>query len=1647
MTNDLKFSGNSPVVINYNGSSDDVFAPVRTSSCDINIVSNQILDDLYTARKDEVCVRIEKNIPEYTSIISILDPGNHTDVDLTDYQGGDANYEMLTALTNHKKDHISQRGFFATNENGNFMFYGTIENEVTGNTYTHTFQYQGNKADGPMIWVAEDDFRMYYSLYSGDTLKGYFYDGTHSYMVTENNGEWYISVWTPSGSDPIGGTWGGRTAYYRLEGSTNYYNNYPTSCIVTYLDGTLELIWNEYVYTWDSTNLKWIKLNTGYSDTDGDIYTGMYGEWYHQVKNANGVLVDAMVCNGLDGEDWLVSLDRTNHTFTRMIKLESSDDIYNLFTDDDGELYCIKDNGDIYYWCWRYNIWVKWISFTGTDVTPGTFHLDYVVPKTSTSWYLDTSDNKYHKDAESDSKIVFIYYNDSNMKPRVWVLMDISAPTVGYKKQYITQQVQKWDRGTHRGNGSSTVPGLVKIGSDYYNMTIRYQFVDIDGKLNILCDLEKDSETESYVWLLQDDNQTETAFTRTNKWNLEGDSTKNDYYFYIGTDSYSLNKHLADGYWYVQKWNGSSWDSYGLYCRWNSSNGVSRTTPGSFNPDDIYYHCDGTVELINEGIYGSVPGVYTFYTTGTGNNMRTGWKWVADAYTLSGNDIDSIRGRWCKNVRVFDGDEIKNIDLAYVGYSSSINGLYKMNHTTHTLTKYIESPSDTLYNGRPSGGSTTLSDDKFLLTDSQNNLYMWLRDTSEFVWLAPDGWEHIYWLGGSGYVTNSMYFTYQMKDRFHFVTEDIVPGASNTDWAVTVSITTPPSLYFENEYVYTNQVVWEGYKMPNTYAQDVTQNLDTISLTAIDPVSILKYVTINKIMTKPALVTYKDLIGAALSYVMLHSNQVLIEQSVSYGGTYLGDNGLLDLKCQIANFWDEADEPATLYEVIEEMLRPFCMTLAFAGNKYWIYNQSKTKGERMFDEYQVDVTGVMTYVQQEEVDPDVYGLGTDWKSNNTQPATIQINETYDKVTGTASTMVPNYSKMAIDLVDYTQRDKYDAGWMNVQRNKTKGYYKKNNIVTTDTADHWFYIWNGVYTNADYGLEPFSSPVDWYLNINKMYEYLEGQYTSYGADYGSILNFYGGQNNPTGTGKEQTTEKSVSISKRITAYAADNGFPPELLEFSDLDWTGHVSGGELTLQKQNTSNSKFGSGIVMGDSDRVVYHQMYENIYLNSINNPTLNLDITRSFSRTGIDIDIEPLNYNTADNVTYNAFGNFTGCDTNYLPQPWNASQIVVNSIYFRRYSSGSTIRVTPVWDRRRIDMYIELSDTTVLQFNGKEWVAANAVDENNSFYLLKLMNNEHLFHTDHRYDVIETSDGQHYSLTDEDYTYYTDNNGGVYPDEHGTAHTCSRYKSGLNYWESNVDSCSAGQMSIILPQIEDPAAVVYVDVYNSSMLGMTGSDDIGGSFTGQPFYYALGGGEYTGNVYINFLPKNLSHIKAEHLDLNISISVPESNLGQMFSESDIRYELDSNSNYVEEFETPSFRVNTYNQLVTSSFSYLIFDSALADPGEFIINGEGARPECYTVQAYMNWLNRVRKIYSKTIKPIDPDLEVNNIMKYIASPEIGENDLLILSDSWDLKTNRHSITAIEDHNWDVDYVQTQDAVEIPRMARADRYNLPTAKKK
>lgn len=1289
MENDLRFSGIEPVLINYNGSADDIYAPVRGSSCDINIVSEKILDDLYTAKKDEVCVKVTKKEKIMEQVLKFESRGRSYSQSLTPAPTSDNYYE------------IYNKNLFFLGIDGDFYFNGEIK-DAYDNVYPVTLMYNTETN----IWQETTAWGL-------NPEDQYFDDGDYCYRITYENNAHYVYEWDGSG-------WTGRTAYLRWDDIPQSYDMlYTADNVIHYIGGGIELIYGGERYNWSTGDKNW-HMKDPYQSAGLESYVGMDGSDHKVILDSDGNLVDACVVTGLDSDfygDWVVILDRFNDEFTAVIPIDPDiiDRKEDLFTDDEGHLYAVNASGEIYYWSWDVEQWVKWVVFDGDgEFRDGSFELDYVIPGTYTG----------------DQKIVITYLND-DYERRAFMLYGIQAPVVHYEEE---------------------------------------------------------------------------------------------------------------------------------------------------------------------------------------------------------------------------------------------------------------------------------------------------------------------WTGG-----------------------------------------------------YTDTVLWEGYKVPNTYTQDVTQNLDNIQMTAIDPVSILKYVKIDNLMTKPNIYTFGDLLGMALSYVMLSSHTLKVERAVSYGGVYDGSNGLLNLKIQVSNFWDESGEPATAYEMIEEMLRPFCLTLAYCDNTFQIYSTNKTSGIRLFDNYTIDSQGHLTWVSPASEATVVYTYGDDWISNNVQNATIEIGSTYDKVKGTASTSVPTLSTMAFDLVDYNDRDKYDADGVNIQRNKAKGFWQQRRGYppTWYTSDQWYYIWNGVYCNPDYHLQPNAviSPIPWYLNVNKAYTYLTGN-TGNPNDYGSVLNFYGGINNPTGTGKQQIPEKSVEVKKRITAYAVDNGKPLEFLEDDDeirWDYAGNVqeSGGEVTQNPTInkwylTDSSKFGTSKVMQDSNTIVYHQEYVNMALDANNDQIIDLTLTQSYSRTGIDSQIDIIPGDRPENeqfVDYYGQKYLQSADLYYFPKMWNAENVKFNLMYFSRYDSGGRQRIgtniphrcKQIWDRRRIMMYVKMSNSDLYQFNGKDWVYTTATDSvpdpqpqnSDSFFLLKLMNGEKLYHTDFKYNVIETSDGTHYALTDENFVFYIDecsltqdNNCGVItPDvpklsgENQKAMTVYIYNDPNSTQYQWINSCGEGQLSIKLPPVDDVNATVYCDIYNSTLLGMTGSNNTSGSNHFETIYYEDPDTNYPVGVDVYpVLPYNVSYVKGEHLDLDIQITVPQSNLGQMFSQSDIQYTIDKKRNYLEEFMGPTFRINTYNSLVSSSFSYLIFDNAIADPGEFVILGNSGRPECYVVQAYMNWLSTIRKTYSKTILPTSKNKTFSNVRRFITSPEVGTNKLMILSDTVDVKTNRHSITAIECQNLDVTTVESFAVIEVPRKARADRYNLPTAYK-
>lgn len=878
--------------------------------------------------------------------------------------------------------------------------------------------------------------------------------------------------------------------------------------------------------------------------------------------------------------------------------------------------------------------------------------------------------------------------------------------------------------------------------------------------------------------------------------------------------------------------------------------------------------------------------------------------------------------------------------------------------------------------------------------------------------------------------------------------------------------------------------LFEGYLTPNTYSQTLSPNLDNIDMTAIDPVSMLKYLYIDDILEKSKTISMGELIARALAAVKIDIDELWIEDNLKYDGT----KTLVDMLVQTNNFWDEGGDGMTMYAAVGECLRLFGYTLVFTGDKYMIYSvmTDHTFGTtyRDFIRYRIYDGGVLSgAIGRPQIKKSnfhfIHSEG-DWTTIDDSPS-LSIDNTYDRISGVASTKIPNYSFTAFDMISSEERDKYDVGDLNIAKNKIKGYNSSGELVSDD---EWFYIWNGVYINPDFGLDIEGGNVNGYANINGAYEYMTGQ-TGHPTASGGILNFYGTDDNPVGTGRDPEQERVVEVKECITVFAPDNGLAPEFLEKDDLKWdfTGGYSDGdgensydvESTCVKQNSSDAKYGVNCD-GVEDAVSYSQKYENITISKDAEQTLVIDLSQSYSRTGINQNITISNYSDITNKTFtivndgdgentgNTFAKLRSGTAYTYPWTWQCDNVTVDYGYFSKYSfSGSTsdAPLKEVWDKRKVILFVQLMDGTKYQFNGKDWVETEYITDTNAFYLWKLMNYGKIFGEEFRYDIIQCGDGNRFSLNEDGFIYYTDSKGGVYKSgESGTKHTIKYYGAPGNDWLKYVDDISEGTLSIILPAVDAVNATVQCDIYHSSLLGTTGNSSHGAP--GNTYHIirykvtqsgADNSGEVAGEaVEIYWAPINATYIKAEHLNIDISLSVPESNLGQMFGESDIKYQTAPSKKFRESFDTPSFLVNTKHPIVSQSHSYVIVGNSLADPNKFSIGWQSSkiacRPENYVMQGYKNYWGTIRKSYTRVLVPHKAGF--SNCLCYIEAPDIPDDGngrwLMVLSDQHDVKTNRHTITAIEDYGLTVKEIQNYTVIELPRKSRNPRFDLPSVQK-
>lgn len=918
-----------------------------------------------------------------------------------------------------------------------------------------------------------------------------------------------------------------------------------------------------------------------------------------------------------------------------------------------------------------------------------------------------------------------------------------------------------------------------------------------------------------------------------------------------------------------------------------------------------------------------------------------------------------------------------------------------------------------------------------------------------------------------------------------------------------------------------NSTLFEGYMTPNSYSQKLSPNLDNIDMTAIDPLAVLKYLYVDDILEKAKSITMGELIAKALAAVKIDCNDLWVENTVSYTDADGDDKDFVDFVVQTNNFWDEGDDPSSVYDMVSECLRLFGYTLTFTGVRYMIYNVISDHDfgtyQREFARYKIEDGGTLREVGTgywiKEAHQFKHSAG-EWTTIDDSP-TVSIDNTYDKIVSVASTKKPDYSYTAFDLVSSDERDKYDVGDLNVARNKIKGYKLSSDsaeggVLMSD--DEWYYIWNGVYVNDDFGLNIEDAEVNGYANINSAYVYMTGE-TGHPNASGAVLNFYGGGDNPMGDSRDPQEERAVDINECITVFAPDNGIAPEFLDKEDLVWNKSNSANpeiaDNYIVKNDKSNAKYGvnkTGVV----DGISYKQKYENITMSKNTEQTLNIELSHSYSRTGINQNINISDFSNVENRVFDLADNVNGkrtiaklYDGTFYTYPftWQSSNVSVDVNYFYKYYISDSYADAPlkeVWDKRKIILFIQLPDGTKYQFNGKDWVETEDTTDANAFYLKKLMNYEKIFNTEFTYNLIECGEetddnGKIYrdvfALNEDGFKYYTYYDGGVVKetvekeeDEYkGILHEFTYYGAEDNTWKKYISSCDDGSISIILPALNVVNVLVECDIYHSSLLGITGNDKpVGPTIYSHPINYKVEGvyrywdatlgavatkeltedmvenyGKVETRYYsnINWMPINATYVKAEHLNLGISLSVPESNLGQMFGESDIRYSTNHSKRFRETYDAPSFMVNTRHPIVSQSHSYVIVGNALADANRFNIgwsyNKIACRPENYVMQGYKNYWGVIRRTYNRVLVPHKAGF--SNCLCFIEAPDIPDVGngrwLMVVSDSWDVKTNRHTISAVEDYDLNVNEIENYTVLEIPREARNPRFNLPSVKKK
>lgn len=846
------------------------------------------------------------------------------------------------------------------------------------------------------------------------------------------------------------------------------------------------------------------------------------------------------------------------------------------------------------------------------------------------------------------------------------------------------------------------------------------------------------------------------------------------------------------------------------------------------------------------------------------------------------------------------------------------------------------------------------------------------------------------------------------------------------------------------------EIIWEGYITPNTFSQEVSQNLDKVSVTCIDPLALLKYIKVSEVFNKVEVLTIGKIFGRVLNEVIINTSYLSVEQNVLYvDGDSTGN--LMSLKVNLGNFWDESDESITCDVLFEDILKTFCKSIFFTGKEFRIVDCSNTTDEKEFITYYIINNGEIDYEESWEMLNETNDLGVDYKVNNISSTNVTINGTYGMVKGTISTKENSYGESVWDKVKPTETNKYFIGDGNVLMNKCPNGWdislyngSMSAVMPPPYKEKYQYIFNGDFVDDDYELST-SNPLNGYNNINKLNYYCFGV-DDRANDSGSVLQFYGQKQNQFATSPTSPLTRDVDVHNVITTFAPDNGIPPEFLKGEDLTWTSKLG---ATVTKPDRDDEKWGRYIPKGAAvgSKYVYKQSFPNIVLQNDGDQKIDINYSWRYSRTGFP---EPIPMVSDCNIVSASGYPTTG---EWYPEYFKEESVIFNAMYYNQFKTNGYIEYAwgANFDWHEVYLILDMGPTdNNLYFDGVEWTWVPS-----TIKFGHILNGEQCFQDDKKPDYIQIKNGKIYALNQEARSFFNDKDGNYIGKERQKS---SDIEQKFDLYDTNitkyVDSVESGKVSIILPKRDKVTATLRVLFKTGFLFGTTGKNFYNTSGAGFCFYSKAVIKDPARNLmrmfdmYGDFVPYCVTYCKAEHSDINISVVDSKSNLGQLFSNSDIEYSIKDNTRFFETYEDLSFNVNTLNPIVSSSQSYLMYGNEYCSPEKFQFNSQpgiiklNIRPEQYTMTAYINYLGKIRKIYYKTIIPTNgEDLEIFN---RINAPEVSGNkhdSFTITMLSWDMKTNRYTIEAVQDRNIAVYNVRPLDYKEVPHMARNERYNL------